>query len=454
MPSLIIYSRRVLIGDTLQEASLFIQDGCINDIKLGKHDIAGWTYNDFGDSVVFPGVIDAHIHINEPGRTSWEGFHTATQAAAGGGITTLIDMPLNSSPVTIDPISFKKKVEASHNQRHVHCGFWGGLVPANAQDLSSILDTGILGIKAFLTHSGIEEFPNVSLQDLRFAMPQIAEARIPLLVHCELDQDHAGIDIHKNNPQNFQSFVDSRPPSWENEAVRQMINLCRDYKCPVHIVHLSSAEVLPDILKAKDDGLALTVETCPHYLFFNSDSIPDADTRFKCTPPIRDKKNNDLLWQALESGLIDFVSTDHSPAPSSLKESESGNLFKAWGGIVGGQFLLSATWTIAKERGISLSQLANWLCKKPAQFIGYSQSKGKIKKGFDADLLVWNPDKSYKITENLLFHKQTYSPYVGSEVFGDIIATYCKGEPVFINGQFDQLKRGDLLIGRNDDRPV
>jgi len=368
------------------------------------------------------------------------------KAAAAGGITTLIDMPLNSSPVTIDRLSFQQKIKASEGKRHVHCGFWGGLVPKNAYDLSEILSSGVLGIKAFLTHSGINEFPNVTEEDLHKAMPQIAEAQIPLLAHCEIDRSHDGIQLHQANPKSFQHFVNARPTTWENEAVRLMIKLCRKYKCPVHIVHLSSADVLLEIEQAKQEGLPLTVETCPHYLFFEAETIPDGDTRFKCTPPIRHKANNEQLWQAVESGLIDFIASDHSPAPSEMKEAKSGNLLKAWGGIIGGQLLLSATWTKARKRGIELLQLVNWLCEKPSQFIGYSNSKGKIAKGFDADLIVWDPEMNFTMREELLFHKHTFSPYIGEELFGKIKATYCKSRLVFLEGHFDQLDQGELLL--------
>jgi len=402
MSKKIIYSQRVLFKGKLQETSILIQNGVIEDVILGKNELPEYEFTDYGNLVVFPGVIDAHIHINEPGRTDWEGFDTATKAAAAGGITTLIDMPLNSSPVTIDQLSFQQKIEASQGKRNVHCGFWGGLVPNNVHHLSEILSSGVLGIKAFLTHSGIDEFPNVTEKDLHKAMPQIAEAQIPLLVHCEIDQTNEALYLHQKHPKSFQHFVHARPTTWENEAVRLMIKLCRKYNCPVHIVHLSSAEALSDIKQAKEEGLPLTVETCPHYLFFNTETIPDAATQFKCTPPIRDKKNNEQLWQAVESGLIDFIASDHSPAPTELKEAKSGNLYKAWGGIIGGQLLLLATWTKAKERGIALPQLAKYLCEKPAELIGYQKAKGKIEIGFDADLVVWNPEASFTLKEEYL----------------------------------------------------
>ena len=446
MTSAIIYSKQVFTKGNLQEASIFIKDGKIQKVLRGKHQAENWFFEDYGNHIVMPGLIDAHIHINEPGRTEWEGFDTATQAAAAGGITTLVDMPLNSHPVTIDENTFQLKLEATQDKLHVNCGFWGGLVPQNAADLEELLTSGVLGLKAFLTHSGIDDFPNVEKADLQRAMPQIAMRKIPLLAHCELDESGAGFDAFEHNPHSYQHFLKSRPPSWENEAVRMMIALCRTYNCPVHIVHLSSAEVLPDIQKAKEEGLPLTVETCPHYLYFNAEAIPDKDTRFKCTPPIREAANQVQLWQALESGLIDFIATDHSPAPLAIKEASSGNLYKAWGGIIGGQCLLSATWTKAKDRNIPINQLVKWLCEKPAQFIGFQDSKGKIEKDYDADIVIWNPENSFRVEEETLFHRHKYSPYVGETLWGETIATFCNGQKVFENGKMVNLGCGKTIL--------
>jgi len=446
MPSKIIYSQRVFTNGTLRESSVYIQDGIIADVFAGKMQLPDVEFVDYGNHVVFPGVVDAHVHINEPGRTEWEGFDSATKAAAKGGITTLVDMPLNSSPVTIDATSFDQKIKASHNQRHVHCGFWGGLVPSNADDISPLIQKGVLGLKAFLTPSGIDEFPHLNKEELKHGLAQLKGTGLPLLAHCELDSEHEGINAFKNNPYSYEHFLRSRPKSWENNAIRQMIDLCREFKTPIHIVHLSSAEVLPDILRAKEAGLPLTVETCPHYLFFNAEHIPDNDTRYKCTPPIRERENNEQLWQALESGLIDFVASDHSPAPETIKEVKSGNLWEAWGGIVGGQCLLTATWTKAKQRGISIELLAQWLCENPANFIGFNKSKGKIEKGYDADIIVWDPEIKYEMRKESLCCKNTCSPYVGEILFGEIVSTYCKGISVVNNGEFDEMGKGDVLL--------
>ncbi len=340
-----IFSNRTFLDGHLQPATVFVKNGRIHSIEKGKVEPSDCPFEDVGNAVLMPGLTDPHVHINEPGRTDWEGFDTATKAAAAGGITLLVDMPLNSSPVTTTVQNFQQKLTATQGKLHVNCGFWGGIVPANAGDMESLLASGVLGIKAFLTHSGIDEFPNVTEADLRKGMGAIAESGLPLLVHCELETASA---VSIANSANYKNYLASRPKAWENAAVDLMISLCRESNCRVHIVHLSSAEALPSIIGARAEGLPLTVETCPQYLYFNAEHIPDADTRFKCAPPIRERENNERLWQALADGHIDFIATDHSPAPPELKLLESGNLMKAWGGISSLQFLLPIVWTAAE----------------------------------------------------------------------------------------------------------
>ncbi len=446
MTSRIIYSERVFWNDTFQPVSIWIDKGRIRNVVQGKRLNIPIPFEDYGNSVIMPGIIDAHIHINEPGRTEWEGFDTVTKAAAAGGITTLVDMPLNSSPVTIDKDTFQQKIAATKNQLHVNCGFWAGLVPQNSDNLDDLLTSGVLGIKAFLTHSGIDEFPNVQKADLQRAMPIIGKYNMPLLAHCELDSPNEFQALFEQYQHSYPHFVASRPCSWENEAIELMIDFCRTTKCPVHIVHLSSAEALPAIRQAKEEGLPLTVETCPHYIYFNQEEIPNSDTRFKCTPPIRDRKNNEQLWEALESGLIDFVASDHSPAPPEMKEHQTGNLYKAWGGIIGGQALLTATWAAAQKRNISLKKIVQWLCEKPAQFIGFGHRKGKIKTGYDADFVIWNPEEIFELTEEMLLHRHKFSPYVGETLAGQIVTTFCNGEKVYNNGKISEIDQGKILL--------
>lgn len=431
---LALFSHRVWWKNRIQPATIFLENGLVKSIQAGKASKINCPLEDLGQNVIMPGLIDCHVHLNEPGRTHWEGFDTGTKAAAAGGITTIVDMPLNSSPVTTNAAAFKYKLAAARGKLQINCGFWGGIIPENANQLEDLLKSGVLGIKAFLTHSGIDDFPNVIEQDLRKAMPIIAKSGRPLLVHCEIDSPHVALEGLKQNPTSYRAYLNSRPKSWENEAIALIIQLCRAYHCRTHIVHLSSAEAIPQILAAKEEGLPLSVETCPQYLFFNAEEIPDGDTRFKCAPPIREKANNTRLWQALKGGVIDFIATDHSPAPPEIKELESGNFKKAWGGIAGLQFLLSATWTVAKQNGSSLEDIVNWLSARPAQFLGLEKKKGKIEIGYDADLVVWNPDESFVVEEKTILHRHKITPYMGKKLFGKVKATYVDGIKVF-NGR-------------------
>ena len=358
-----LHSTRVITSKGVIEATLILGDGKILEVLAGRVEGGGIPFESVGDKVVMPGVIDAHVHINEPGRTGWEGFETATKAAAAGGITTLIEMPLNASPVTTTMDAFKLKLEAAKGKLHVNCGFYGGVIPGNIKDLDGLLNAGVFGIKAFLTHSGIDEFPNVTEADLRKALPILKKLGAKLLVHCELESANAQhvTRQHATDPRGYANYLASRPPHWETDAIALMIRLSEEFDVHVHIVHVSAAEALPLIRDAKKRGLRITAETCPHYLVFCAEEIPDGATEFKCAPPIRERANNELLWEALKDGTLDFVATDHSPAPPDIKEQQSGDFMKAWGGIAGLQFLLPAFWTGAKKRGFSLGDVARLL---------------------------------------------------------------------------------------------
>ena len=387
---LALHSNRILFPNGIRKGFLILKDGKIADIlnELNPND---YHIEDVGNNLIMPGIIDPHVHINEPGRTEWEGFITATKAAAAGGITTLIDMPLNSSPVTTNEQNFKIKLDEAANKLVVNVGFWGGVVPDNLNDIEALLKHGVFGIKAFLTHSGIDDFPNTTAEHLRFALILLKKYNKPLLVHCELDEPHADEKELCQHPTSYSAYLKSRPKSWENKAIDLMIQLCRETGALVHVVHLSSAEAIANLKAAKAEGLPITVETAPHYLVFNAEDIKDGATEFKCAPPIREKENNNLLWDALRNGLIDFVATDHSPAPPNLKEIESGDFSKAWGGIAGLQYSLPVMWTAAKNRGFTLEDLNRLMSVNIAIFLRLSSSKGKIEKGYDADLVVWNP---------------------------------------------------------------
>ncbi|MFL5811623.1 MAG: allantoinase AllB [Flavisolibacter sp.] len=436
-----IYSKRCWLDNELKEATVFFDQGLITKVIEGQRRHFENIYN-AGTRVLMPGVVDAHVHVNEPGRTDWEGFETATMAAAAGGTTTIIDMPLNASPVTTTKAALEKKLEAAAKNLHVNCGFYGGLVPGNYNELESLIGAGVLGIKAFLTDSGIDEFPNVGRKELEEAMPLLEQYHIPLLVHCELDDD---VQVQQGNPVSYQNYLASRPRSWENNAVAMMVDLCRKYRCQVHIVHVSSAEVLSMIEQAKQEGLPLTAETCPHYIFFHAEEIPDANCLFKCAPPIREEANNILLKHALKNDTLDFLASDHSPAPVAMKELHSGNLQKAWGGIAGLQFLLSASWTALKET-MSLNQLIPLVTEHPARFLRIDSSKGFIKEGHDADFVIWSPEESFPVKEDMTFHKHKISPYVSRKVFGKVHSTYVNGNLVFNEGQIIKKNSGKWLL--------
>jgi allantoinase len=436
-----IYSRRCWIDGALREATVFIQDDKISAIESGRVETAGLL--DAGDTVLMPGCIDAHVHINEPGRTEWEGFSTATAAALAGGSTTLVDMPLNATPVTTDVPSLMQKLQASQGKLQVNVGFYGGLIPGNANQMEALAEAGVLGIKVFLTHSGIADFPNATLEDLEAAMPILARKGIPLLAHCELDE--AGTkDALQKDPRSYAAYLASRPKEWENKAVELMIDLCRKHRCPVHIVHVSSAEALPLIAAAKAEGLPLTAETCPHYLLFSAEEIPDGQTIYKCAPPIREKANNDLLKAALKDGTLDFIASDHSPAPPDIKELQSGNLLKAWGGIAGLQFLLSASWSALRD-SMPLETFIPLLTEAPARFLRLDGRKGHIRAGYDADLVLWNHEEKFTTGVAGLRHRHHISPYLERPLYGAVKSTVVAGQN-FAAGEQNQKTAGTWLF--------
>ena len=439
-----IYSDRCWFEGKLQPATVCFENGTITAIHPHKTAEA----EDVGNDILMPGVIDAHVHINEPGRTAWEGFDTATQAAAAGGLTTIVDMPLNASPVTTNLKAFNEKLEASKNKMHVNVGFYGGLIPGNKNDLEPLMQAGVLGIKCFLVHSGIDEFPNVSEKEMNEAMPIIAKYNIPLLAHCEIFENEVVNELSKY-PTSYKHYLSSRPKQWENDAVDLMIKLCRKHHCATHIVHVSSCEALTSILKAKKEGLPLTAETCAHYLYFNAEDIPDKNCLYKCAPPIRERENNILLRNAYKNGTLDFITTDHSPAPPAIKEIETGNLQKAWGGIAGLQFLLPASWT-AMKAGYPLGKFIPLLTQKPALFLKVENRKGMIKIGYDADLVIWNPDEKQTIQQEDILHRHKISPYIGEELFGTIKQTIVNGITVYKDKRIvnNEKKNGQIVLNK------
>jgi allantoinase len=419
-------SQRVVRDEGVGPATVLIEDGRIHAVLDAAP--PGVPVEDLGARVLSPGLVDCHVHVNEPGRTDWEGFATATRAAAAGGVTTLVDMPLNCIPVTTRRAALEEKLRAAAGQLHVDVGFWGGVVPGNAGELGGLAAAGALGCKAFLVHSGIDEFPNATEADLRAAMPVLREAGLPLLAHAELDLGAAPDD---DDPHRYARYLRSRPAAWEDAAIALLIRLARETGCAVHVVHLSSSTSLPQIERAKDEGLPFTVETCPHYLCLEAESIPDGATQFKCAPPIREGENREALWRGLERGVIDLVVTDHSPCTPALKEKGHGDFAEAWGGIASLQLGLPTVWTEARRRGHGVADVATWMSTRPAALAGLGRRKGRIAPGFDADLVVWDPEAEISVDAGQLFFRHKISPYLGRRLLGRVERTVLRGQVVY-----------------------
>jgi allantoinase len=446
-PELIIRSRRVVSRETISPASVYIRDGIIASLGEWDATAANVPLIDAGDAVVMAGLVDAHVHVNEPGRTDWEGFATATRAAAAGGVTTLVDMPLNSIPPTTTREGFAEKLAAAEGQCQIDVAFWGGVIPGNTRELKPLLDAGVRGFKCFLIHSGVDEFPHVTETDLLEAMPELAAHDSVLLVHAETPEaiENAVEELKNSNPKDYQTFLKSRPRASENEAVALMINLCRKTGARVHIVHHSSSDVLPLLKSARAEGLPLSVETCPHYLTFAAEEIPDGATHFKCCPPVRERENREKLWEALAEGVIDMIVSDHSPCTPNLKLQETGDFLEAWGGIATLQFSLPVIWSQAQKRGFGLRELTQWMSAAPAKLAGLDKRKGKLEQGFDADIVIWNPEKEFEVAREIIEFKNKLTPYEGMNLRGTVEATYVRGEKVYEKGRFAARPTGKLI---------
>lgn len=421
-------SERVVTGDEVSGHDVVLRGAEIEAIEAYAS-VQDVEVEELGRLVVMPSLIDAHVHINEPGRTDWEGFACATRAAASGGITVLVDMPLNSSPVTTSLAALREKRSAARDQCHVDVGFYGGLVPENAFDasaLESLVDAGVLGLKAFLCDSGIDEFPPVGRRELEAAMPVLARRGVPLLAHAEI----ADGPVCPAGTRSYSRYVASRPPRFEHQAISLLIDLCRRTGCPVHIVHLAAAECLPEIAAAKEEGLPLTVETCPHYLYFAAEEVLDGDTRFKCAPPIRDRENRERLWQGLEAGIIDGIASDHSPCLPALKGLDEGDFGLAWGGISSLELTLSIVWTRARQRGHSLNQIVTWLRQAPSRWLGLAVHGDRLAPGVAADLVVWDPEASFEVVAQSLHHRHPITPYAGQQLQGVVRQAFLRGRRV------------------------
>jgi allantoinase len=395
-----------------------------------------------GDHVVMPGLVDTHVHINDPGRSDWEGFETATRAAAAGGVTTLVDMPLNSIPPTTTAAGLEAKREAARGRCFVDVAFWGGVVPGNTHELEALARAGVRGFKCFLSPSGVDEFPHVSERDLRRAMPILSALRLPLLAHAELPEQ---LRAAEGSAHSYSTWLRSRPPEAEVAATQLLVRLAREFGTRVHIVHVAAAECLDVIVRARAEGLRISAETCPHYLTFAADDVPDADTRFKCAPPIRAREHREALWRGLMSGALDLIATDHSPAPPSTKCIDSGDFIRAWGGIASLQIGLAAAWTGAVQRGISLDLLLQWMSTAPAKLADLHPRKGAIAPGADADIVIWDPDAAVTVHAAALHHRHPLTPYDGMTLRGRVVTTFVRGEGVFHDGGVPPQRRGRMI---------
>jgi allantoinase len=439
---LVVVARRAVLPDGIRPAALVVRDGRIAAI-LDPDDpslapaapgapTSSRTLTAPEDCVLMPGLVDSHVHVNEPGRTAWEGFATATAAAAAGGITAIADMPLNSIPATTTLAALRVKQDAAGGQLSTDVAFWGGAVPGNLHELGPMLDAGVVGFKCFLLPSGVDEFPNLSYPQLREHCGALAQLDALLIAHAE---DESIIDASANaGGRRYADFLASRPDSAETTAIDALLQIAAETGARVHIVHLSSARALPAIARAKADGVRLTVETCPHYLTLSAEHIPDGHTEFKCCPPIRDEANRDALWQALADGLIDQVVSDHSPCTPDLKlldaaSPNNGDFAAAWGGIASVQLALPAVWTEAASRGFALTDLARWMGSAPAGLTGLA-GKGSLRIGGDADFSLFAPDERYVVDPTTLKHRNQVTAYAGQMLRGVVRETWLRGRRV------------------------
>lgn len=440
---LVLRSTRVVTPDGTRAATVAVAGGRI--AAVGAHDAEvpeGARLEDLGDDVLLPGLVDTHVHVNDPGRTAWEGFWTATRAAAAGGITTLLDMPLNSLPPTTTVDHLRTKQDVARPKAHVDTGFWGGALPDNVKDLRPLHDAGVFGFKCFLSPSGVEEFPELDQEQLARSLAEIAGFGGLLIVHAE-DPHHLAAAPQRPGPR-YADFLASRPRDAENTAVESLIAHAERLGARVHVLHLSSSDALPLIAAAKRRGVAVTVESCPHFLTLTAEEVPDGATEFKCCPPIRESANQDLLWQGLADGTIDCIVSDHSPCTTDLKTPDFAS---AWGGISSLQLGLPAIWTEARRRGHTLDDVVRWMSEAPARLAGLDR-KGAIEAGRDADFAVLAPDETFTVDPANLYHRNQVTAYAGRTLHGVVRSTWLRGERIAENGNLAE-PTGRLLERNN-----
>lgn len=448
-----VRSTRVLTGDGLRPAALILDGGKIAAVREWDGVQGVSELRDFGDLILLPGLVDSHVHINDPGR-DWEGFDTATRAAAAGGVTTLVDMPLNCVPETVNVEALEAKRAASKDRTWVDWAAWGGVVRGNAEALPAMVAAGVPGFKCFLIDSGIEGFAWVDESHLRAALEKLCGTGLPLLAHAELAGpiEEATREL-KATPASWRHYIAhlaSRPQMAESDAIALLFRMVEEYRTPIHVVHLSSAGVTLNLLQsARRQGLPITVETCPHYLWFAAEEIPDGATEYKCAPPIRRSDNRERLWQALEDGVIDMVVTDHSPCPPAMKHREEGRFDLAWGGIASLGLALPVMWSAIHQRGVdtpaAAQRIGRWMAAGPARLAGFFGCKGVLAEGADADIAVFDPDADWTVSSDDLHFRHKISPYLGAKVRGRVKETWLRGERIFHDGRFEQHPRGREL---------
>jgi allantoinase len=447
MSDLLIRGERVVLPSGMRPACVHVRDGRIVDVAEYPDRPAGVPVVDAGALVVLPGLVDTHVHLNDPGRADWEGFDSGTRAAAAGGITTVVDMPLNSVPSTVNVGALEAKLEAAAGRCAIDLGFWGGVVPGNAEALEPMVRQGVLGFKCFLSPSGVDEFGHVDEGDLEGALPILARLGVPLLVHAEWPAALIGVD-RSSDPRDYRTWLSSRPPASEQAAIDLLIRLGRKHGARIHVVHLASADALPSLAFARRAGVDISVETCPHYLTFDAEHIAPGSTAFKCAPPIREARHREGLWAALADAGIDLIATDHSPAPPALKCIDAGDFVAAWGGIASLQLGLAAVWTGARSRSLTLEHLARWLAAAPAKLAGLDDRKGTIAPGHDADFVFFDPEATTIVDPSALLHRHSVTPYAGMSLMGRVHRTMLRGEMVFEDGRFPNAPRGQLVLKR------
>jgi allantoinase len=431
-------ARRVVTPEGVRQAAILVEGERIQAVVSPDLDPHHCKIHDFGEAAILPGLVDSHVHINDPGREEWEGFETATRAAAAGGYTMLVDMPLNCLPATTSAAALQSKRAAALGRCRVDWAAWGGVVQDNQNDIEALAAAGVPGFKCFLINPGIDGFTMVTEQQLRAALPHVVRSGLPLLVHAELPGaiDRATNALANADWNRYSTYLQSRPDEAELEAIRLMLSLCREYGFRLHIVHLSSSRALPELCAARAEGLPVSVETCPHYLHLAAETISDGATLSKCAPPIRSRENCEKLWQGLRDGTIDMVVTDHSPCPPAMKRLTEGNFQTAWGGIASLSVALPLMWTESRRRGFTLLDLVRWMAEGPARLVGCGARKGRIAAGYDADFVIFDPEREFVVTKEKLYYRHPVSPYLGETLCGVVKATYLRANLVFHEGEF------------------